>query len=115
MSSRDHEERLRKILATMESGSPSTIHDLALEFNLSASHLQHLFKALTGSRLGQRLAELRLEKASLLLLNSSLSIKEIAYTVGYRHPSSFVRAFERLFQQSPGEYRQKMLTERRFS
>jgi AraC-like DNA-binding protein len=114
MSPRDQEERLRKILATVESGSLSTIHDLAREFKLSASHLQHLFKALTGSRLGRRLVELRLEKASLLLLDSNLSIKEIAYTVGYRHPSSFVRAFERFFQQSPGEYRQKMLMERRF-
>jgi len=107
------EERLRKILEIIESGSLCTIGDLALEFHLSASHLQHLFKAQTGSRLGQRLVEQRLHRAALLLLQSNMSVKEVAYAVGYKHPPSFVRAFERFFEQAPGHYRQEMLTERR--
>jgi AraC-like DNA-binding protein len=107
------EERLRKILEIIESGSLCTIGDLAQEFRLSASHLQHLFKAQTGSRLGQRLVEQRLHRAALLLLQSNMSVKEVAYAVGYKHPPSFVRAFERFFEQAPGHYRQEMLTERR--
>jgi AraC-like DNA-binding protein len=107
------EERLRKILEIIESGSLCTIGDLALEFRLSASHLQHLFKAQTGSRLGQRLVEQRLHRAALLLLQSNMSVKEVAYAVGYKHPPSFVRAFERFFEQAPGHYRQEMLMERR--
>ncbi|HEX2775598.1 MAG TPA: helix-turn-helix transcriptional regulator [Candidatus Acidoferrales bacterium] len=107
------EERLRKILEIIESGSLCTIGDLAQEFRLSASHLQHLFKAQTGARLGQRLVEQRLHRAALLLLQSNMSVKEVAYAVGYKHPPSFVRAFERFFEQAPGHYRQEMLTERR--
>src|SRR6202046_2082505 len=107
------DERLRRILEIIESGSLCTIGDLALEFHLSASHLQHLFKAHTGSRLGRRLAEQRLHRAALLLLQSNMSVKEVAYAVGYKHPPSFVRAFERFFQRAPGHYRQEMLTERR--
>jgi two-component system response regulator YesN len=114
MSSRNHLEYVRKILATVESGSFISIHDLAVEFKLSASYLQHLFKARTGSRLGRRLAEMRLRRAAFLLVQSDSSIKEISYAVGYRHPSSFIRAFERFFRQSPSDYRQEMLTERRF-
>lgn len=105
--------RLRKILDIIESGSLCTIGDLALEFHLSASHLQHLFKAQTGARLGRRLVEQRLHRAALLLLQSNMSVKEVAYAVGYKHPPSFVRAFERFFEQAPGHYRQEMLTERR--
>jgi AraC-like DNA-binding protein len=114
MSGGFHEERFRKILAMVESGSLKSIRDLAEEFKLSASHLQHLFKAHTGARLGHRLAEYRLQKAAFLLLQSELSVKEIAFFVGYKHASSFVRAFERYFQRAPSDYRQEMLTERRF-
>jgi len=114
MNSRNQADHFRKILATVETGSFSSIHDLSIEFQLSASYLQHLFKARTGSRLGRRLAELRLRRAAFLLIESNSSIKEIAHAAGYRHPSSFIRAFERFFQQSPSDYRQEMLTERRF-
>jgi AraC-like DNA-binding protein len=107
-----HQDRLRKILEMVESGSLSSIRDLATEFKLSASHIQHLFKAHTGVGLGRQMAEQRLNRASLLLLQSDMSIKEIAYAVGYKHPSSFVRAFARRFGQAPSDYRQQMLRER---
>jgi AraC-like DNA-binding protein len=32
-------------------------------------------------------------------------VKEIAYTIGYEHASSFIRAFERRFAQAPLRYR----------
>lgn len=114
MSPEVQEERFRKILERVESGSLSHIRDLARQFKLSPSHLQHLFKAQTGSGLGHRLTEQKLRRAAFLLLHTEMSIKEIGYAVGYKHPSSFVRAFERAFQNAPGDYRQKMLTERRF-
>ena len=107
------DDHFRKILEIVDAGSVYSIGDLAGDLNLSASHLQHLFKARTGSRLGRWLVEQRLNKAAVLLLDSHLSIKEIAYTVGYKHPPSFVRAFERMFERAPGHYRQEMLTERR--
>ena len=114
MSAVFHEGRIRKILETIESGLHFTIQDLAVKFNLSPSHLQHLFKAHTGSRLGRCLAEYRLQKAALLLLQSDLSVKEIAFAVGYKHASSFVRAFERYYQRAPCDFRQEMLTKRQF-
>jgi two-component system response regulator YesN len=109
-----HEAHLRDILRMVESGSVCTIHELALELNLSPSHLQHLFKGETGSQLGHWLTERRLRRAARLLLENSMSVKEVAYAVGYKHPPSFVRAFERMFRQTPGSYRQEMLTKRRF-
>ena len=101
-----HDGRLRKILQMIESGSPHKIHDLALECNLSHSHLQHLFKQHTGLGLGRMLTEQKLHRAADLLGRTSMSIKEIAWAVGYEHTSSFTRAFERHFRQSPRRYRQ---------
>lgn len=99
------ENRIRRIIQLIESEPACTIHDLAEKFNLSHSHLQHLFKQHTGIQLGHLLTEQRLLKAAQLLENSSMCVKEIAYLVGYEHTSSFIRAFERRFAQAPRRYR----------
>jgi len=100
------EKRVRKILQMIESQPLRRIEDLAREFNLSHSRLEHLFKQETGVSLGQLLTEQRLGRAADLLLHTSMRIKEIAHTVGYEHTSSFIRAFERHFRQAPRLYRQ---------
>jgi AraC-like DNA-binding protein len=99
------EGRVQKILRMVESGTTFTIRDLALEFRLSPSYLQRLFKHQTGVCMGEWLNEQRLQRAAQLLANSYMSVKEIAHTIGYEHASSFVRAFERRFAQAPARYR----------
>jgi AraC-like DNA-binding protein len=98
--------RVRRILEIIESQPSCRIEHLALECNLSESRLQHLFKQGTGFGLGQLLAERRLLQATNFLAYTNMSIKEIASTIGYEHASSFTRAFERRFRQSPTCYRQ---------
>jgi transcriptional regulator GlxA family with amidase domain len=99
--------RLRKVLQMIASDSPRKIHELALECNLSESHLQHLFKQGTGFGLGRLLIEQRMQRAADLLGQTNLSIKEIAWIAGYEHTSSFTRAFERHYRVAPRRYRQK--------
>ncbi len=99
------EGRVQKILRRAESGAPLTIRDLALEFHLSPSYLQRLFKHETGVCMGEWLNEQRLQRAAQLLANSYMSVKEIAHSVGYEHASSFIRAFERRFMEAPARYR----------
>ena len=97
--------RISEILKIIESQSPQKISQLASEVNLSQSRLQHLFKQETGVRLGRLLTEQRLQKAAELLIRTQLRIKEIAAAAGYEHASSFSRAFEQRFAQSPLVYR----------
>jgi len=99
------EERLRRVLHAIETEPHRHIHELALECNLSQSHLQHLFKQHTGVRLGHLLNQQRLERAAELLAHSNKSVKEVACAVGYEHTSSFSRAFVRYFQTAPSRYR----------
>ena len=102
---RDHACEIRRII---ELESPRTIDDVARRLNLSQSHLKHVFKRETGLPLGRSLIERRLQKAADLLTQSRLSIKEIAYLSGYRHTSSFIRAFERWSSCAPQSYRCSM-------
>jgi AraC-like DNA-binding protein len=99
------DRRLRRVLTRIESCPDSSVRELALEARLSAAHLQRLFKRETGLHISQLLSEYRLEIAVHLLSTSDLQIKEIAYAVGYRHHSSFVRAFRRRFAHSPMRHR----------
>ena len=101
------EERVQKILRMIDSGTTFTIRDLALDFHLSPSYLQRLFKHETGVCMGEWLCEQRLQRAAELLANSYMSVKEIAHTIGYGHASSFIRAFERRFTQAPASYRKQ--------
>ncbi len=100
------ESRVHRILQMIESRPPRKIHELALECNLSQSHLQHLFKQHTGLGLGRLLMEHRMQRAADFLAETTMSIKEIACATGYEHTSSFTRAFERHFRQTPRYYRQ---------
>jgi AraC-like DNA-binding protein len=101
------ERRVLRIVEMVESANTFAIRDFAAEFRLSPSYLQRLFKHETGICLGEWLNEKRLQRAAYLLSNSYLSIKEITHAVGYEHTSSFVRAFERRFDQAPARYRKQ--------
>jgi len=99
------QKRVSELLEAIASGQPCSLERLASEFNLSKSHLQHLFKQQTGLRLGHTIIDHRLDRAAQLLKSTNLRIKEIAGAVGYEHTSSFVRAFERRFMRAPQAYR----------
>ena len=99
------ERRLRRVLERIEAGQFHSVSELAREVQLSPAHLQRLFKQETGVHISALLSENRLRTAAHLLSTTEMEIKEIAYRVGYRHHSSFVRAFQRRYHQSPREYR----------
>src|SRR6266481_5296051 len=99
------ESRLRRVLQRIESGPPQSVRELARGVRLSPAHLQRLFKQETGVHISDLLAENRLRNAAQLLSTTDMEIKEIAYLAGYQHHSSFVRAFQRRFHQSPKQYR----------
>lgn len=101
------EKRLTKVLRLINSQPACSVSDLAFEVQLSPAHLQRLFKQKTGLHVRDLIGEQRLQKAAHLLSSSVLPIKEIAYAVGYEHHSSFVRAFQRRFAQSPKYYREQ--------
>lgn len=65
------------------------------------SYICKLFKAHTGITISEYINNNRLEYAYTLLKSSSLSLQEIAYTVGYQNYSYFYRAFVKRFNSPP--------------
>lgn len=73
--------------------------------------LRHSFKAAFGQSPGRLLLQLRLQQAKNLLLETSLSIKEIADQLGYARQHEFARAFRRVIGDSPTGWRENPLPE----
>jgi AraC family transcriptional regulator, arabinose operon regulatory protein len=97
--------RIQKVVQTLDQNPFRTVLQLAQNCQISTSRLSHLFKDEIGINVKNYLLDCRLQVAAEMLESSGMPIKEIAYTVGYRHSSSFVRAFKTHFGLSPVCYR----------
>jgi AraC-like DNA-binding protein len=78
---------------------------LAREVHLSVSRLHELFRPAAGASPGAYIRSRRFEKAKALLLDTHLSVKEVAEDVGIHDDSHFVRDFERIYGTSPRNFR----------
>ncbi|HYF51907.1 MAG TPA: arabinose operon transcriptional regulator AraC [Planctomycetota bacterium] len=105
--------RVRKAMNYVCSNLSSRIDRAALarESSLSVSRLSHLFRAEVGMSLRQFVERQRLERAAQLLQMTSLSIKEIAFSLGFDNPFYFTLRFKQHFGSSPRAYRKKALAQ----
>ena len=84
-----------------------SVEEMAINVNLSASHLHKLFKNETGMTAVQYVRHIRLEKARELLENSFLRVKEITNEVGISDQSHFIRDFKDKYGMTPSAYRKQ--------
>jgi len=82
-----------------------TIGLLSSRIGYSESYFYRSFKANTGLTPVEYITNVRIQTASQLLKNSSLSIKEISRMVGYNDPLYFSRLFKGITTYNPTEYR----------
>ena len=102
------DRRVQKVLAILERDLVVDIGELSKRVNLSPSRLEHLFKEQMGLALGNHVLQCRLRTAAKLLQSTEMRIKEIAYVVGYEHPSNFMRAFKNKFGTTPSDHRRSL-------
>jgi AraC family transcriptional regulator len=98
------ERRAKDIMLSRIDGSVG-LDELAGACELSRSHFARAFKVTTGVSALQWLLARRIERAQNLLLNSSLSLDEIAGQCGFVDQSHFSRTFLKFVQVSPGRWR----------
>ncbi|MCB0582530.1 MAG: response regulator [Phaeodactylibacter sp.] len=84
-----------------------TVEGLSEAFGLSRVQLYRKVKALLNESVNDYIQQVRLKKASQLLLEGELTVAEIAYKVGYSSPGYFSTAFKGKYACSPSEYREK--------
>ena len=83
------------------------IEALARRFGFSERNLKRRFQAATRLSPNQYLQRVRIDKAKKLLIATRLSVKQIAYEVGYENASFFVRLFKRELGRTPAQWRRE--------
>lgn len=87
---------------------PITLDGLAGIFYLSKFYLSRSFKEVTGYGVNEYVNILRTKRAKQLLEETSLSISEIAATVGYESITYFEKVFKTYMSISPLKYRKTL-------
>lgn len=88
----------------VELGLP-TVSYFAKELSLSSKYFGDLIKKETGNA-AQDFIQLKLmEKAKEKVIDTSKSISEVSYSLGFKYPSHFTRFFKEKIGKTPIEYR----------
>ncbi len=82
-----------------------TVVQVAEAVNLSEGYLQRLYKKEKGVSIMDKVLQLRIEKAKLLLENSTLPVIDVAVAAGFNSRQHFSATFARLVGCSPAAWR----------
>lgn len=100
-------ERLLKVLAVMEERleEPVDRESLARIAGVTVRQLERLFRVHLATTLGDHYLGLRLERARILLRQTSLPVAEVAVACGFAAPAHFARAYRARFARAPSAER----------
>lgn len=94
---------IRERMAELEDAA-----DLIQAIGVPRRTLEVKFRKVTGQTLAGELANARVSRARELLSTTDLSVKEIAYLVGFSEPRMLTLVFKRLAGELPSEYRERV-------
>lgn len=89
---------------------PVEIERLARELTVSASHLRLIFRTKLGLSLGKYIRQVKIARASELLVSTDLAVAEVAQAVGYGSLHSFSRTFKRETGLCPRAFRDRAVS-----
>lgn len=78
---------------------------LEKELHYSGDHINKICKKYTGMSLYSYGMSFCMQKAASLLLETSLTIEEIALSLGFNNRTNFYKQFQAIYNQSPAAYR----------
>lgn len=107
------EAHLAKAAAVIENGYSRKLgaEDIARAVGLDRTYLSSLFKHAYGVPLQTFVLQYRMRRARELLRNPSLSVSDVARSVGYPDPFLFSKMFKRVCGVSPTAYREEGVAE----
>ncbi|QDH21527.1 AraC family transcriptional regulator [Saccharibacillus brassicae] len=106
---RAREAHLSRAAAVIENGYSRKLgaEDIASAVGLDRTYLSSLFKDAYGVPLQTFVLQYRMRRARELLRNHSLSVSDVARSVGYPDPFLFSKMFKRVCGVSPTAYREQ--------
>ncbi|MFS0726383.1 AraC family ligand binding domain-containing protein [Paenibacillus sp. 1P07SE] len=113
ISEREHEDRKKQTIETaihlmnMKLEESLTLDEIAQYTRISKPHLNFLFKTTVGFAPIDYYLRLKMQRASQLLDLTTLSVKQICHSLGFKDPYYFSRLFRKIIGLSPTDYRNK--------
>lgn len=86
---------------------PLEVKEVVCEVNLSRRRLYDRFRASTGKSLSAYIRDRRLASFARLLIETNLTVSEIAYAMGYESETNIARSFKKHFGMPPAAYRRQ--------
>lgn len=105
-----HDERMRGIVDHIQSHlcEDISIDTLSSLCCISRAYLIRLFKKHLGLSPLHYINQRRVERAQLLLMTSEMTVKQIAYSLGYNDHGYFIRLFRKYTGVTPLEYKRNI-------
>ncbi len=99
-------ERLRPVLKylSVHFASPLTLHSVSEKFGLSERTLSRLFQSILSISFLQYLKQLRMVRAVEMMLQTRLTLSQIAYATGYNSLSAFSNTFYQTTLTRPSDF-----------
>jgi len=105
-----NEETIEKAcLKIYENTDTISIRELANSCYLSIGRFSHIFKEVTGKAPLKYISEMKLQKATDMLVNTNLPIGKIAIDAGYPDHNYFSRVFKKANGISPSVFRKNFI------
>ncbi|MCY1722898.1 helix-turn-helix domain-containing protein [Prolixibacteraceae bacterium Z1-6] len=99
----DFIEKITRIIEENISNEQFGVSELADSIGMSRSNLLRKVKKHTDLSVSQFIRNIRLKSAKQLLEETSFTVSEISYKVGFGSPSYFIKCFGDLYGYPPGE------------
>lgn len=93
-----------------ESNEVLSLQYLSDQLGIHPVHLSRAIPKYLATNLGDYIRQQRVKQSLPLVINSSMSLTEIAHHCGFSDQSHFTRIFKRYFDQTPNTFRKQLLT-----
>jgi YesN/AraC family two-component response regulator len=105
---RDKGKHVERIKCFIERNyTNSSLEYIADELCLSPKYISRMFNQKNGSSFRDYKVTVKMERAKVLLKDSSFTVNEISDRLGYLNPESFMRIFKRRTRLTPSQFRRK--------
>lgn len=107
MSYQDHEKAIQRSLSFIEQNLTNELHLnlLAKHAGYSIFHFQRIFRKIIGKSIAEYIRERRMTQSARELITTDQRVIDIAMTYRFNSQESFTRAFKKVYDMTPGDYR----------
>lgn len=101
-------KQLKEMVLSDLENATAGMANLCKQLGVSRTKLHNKVKATTGLSSTIYIRKIRLQKANHFLMNSDISVSEVAYRCGFKDPNFFSRVFKREYGVSPSSARRSV-------